>query len=403
MQEELVGLVHRWLQADAASGNATPHLDELLRILKDRPLRRRTVRSMEKTTAQTAYDALWIALGEEHLASFAARPSRSAEGSTGPLAGETVGFWAGLSRTRAMSLYDAFERLAPGADSHDSDTVERLSRALVGIEADPEWMRLVEQGGEFKGSRVFGSEFPSTEHVLLDSETLKIRNQQARYLWRMVDSAEEELPWLGDRVEASIASDEVRRSAKEIGKRIDLLQKTARLSNNAVQRDTPHAGRDRAADGLGHAPGRQGLRHGRHARAASSCAAPRRPSPASWSAARRGSRTGSYESMLIAELEKPETDLPDRQEKIAAILLDLVSDAADQLVESGHPGGGASDEPTGSPAQAELAALGAADVRSRSRRARRGRRSLAPWNSDGSSSTSATPRRRSTSTSAPSA
>ena len=99
-------------------------------------------------------------------------------------------------------------------------------------------MRLVEQGGEFKGSRVFGNEFPSTEHVLLDSETLKVRNQQARYLWRMVDSAEEELPWLGDRVEASIASDEVRRSAKEIGKRIDLLQKTARLSNNAVQRDT---------------------------------------------------------------------------------------------------------------------------------------------------------------------
>ena len=134
-------------------------------------MRRRTVRSMEKTTAQTAYDALWIALGEEHLASFAGAASRSAEGSTGPLAGETVGFWAGLSRTRAMSLYDAFERLAPGADSHDSDTVERLSRALVGIEADPEWMRLVEQGGEFKGSRVFGSQFPSTEHVLLDSET----------------------------------------------------------------------------------------------------------------------------------------------------------------------------------------------------------------------------------------
>ena len=119
VQEEMVGLVHRWLQADAASGNATPHLDELLRILKDRPLRRRTVRSMEKTTAQTAYDALWIALGEEHLASFAGAAARSAEGSTGPLAGETVGFWAGLSRTRAMSLYDAFERLAPGADSHD--------------------------------------------------------------------------------------------------------------------------------------------------------------------------------------------------------------------------------------------------------------------------------------------
>ena len=63
--------------------------------------------------------------------------------------------------------------------------------------------------------------------------------------------------------------------------------------------------------------------------------------------------TSSYESTLIAELEKPETDLPDRQEKIAAIMLDLVSDAAEQLVESGHPGGGASDEPTGTPSQAE--------------------------------------------------
>ena len=33
--------------------------------------------------------------------------------------------------------------------------------------------------------------------------------------------------------------------------------------------------------------------------------------------------------------------------------LHLVSDAADQLVESGHPGGGASDEPAGTPAQTE--------------------------------------------------
>jgi hypothetical protein len=352
VQEELVGIVHRWLQTDAASGNATPHLDELLRILKDRPLKRRTVRSMEKTTAQNAYDALWIALGEEHLGAFAAAAARSAEGSTGPLAGESAGFWAGLSRTRAMSLYDAFERLAPGADSHDRDTIERLSRALVGIEADPEWMQLVEQGGEFKGSRVFGSEFPSTEHVLLDSETRKIRNQQARYLWRMVDSAEEELPWLGERVEASVATDAVRRSAKEIGKRIDLLQKTARLSNNAVQRDTRTLAEivqltgwvtRLAAKGYGtdDTETRELLR-----RTAKNVARELERGKARVS-------TGSYESMLIAELERPETDLPDRQEKIAAILLDLVADAADQLVESGHPGGGASDEPTGTPAQAE--------------------------------------------------
>jgi hypothetical protein len=310
------------------------------------------VRSMEKTTAENAYDALWIALGEEHLASFAAAAARSSEGSTGPLAGETVGFWAGLSRTRAMSLYDAFERLAPGADSHDTDTVERLSRALVGIEADPEWMRLVEQGGEFKGSRVFGTEFPSTEHVLLDSETLKIRNQQARYLWRMVDSAEEELPWLGDRVQPSIASDEVRRSAKEIGKRIDLLQKTARLSNNAVQRDTRTLAEivkltgwvtRLAAKGYGtdDSESRELVR-----RTAKNVAREIERGKARVS-------TSSYESTLIAELEKPETDLPDRQEKIAAIMLDLVSDAAEQLVESGHPGGGAGDEPSGTPAQAE--------------------------------------------------
>ena len=64
---------------------------------------------------------------------------------------------------------------------------------------------------------------------------------------------------------------------------------------------------------------------------------------------------GSYERQLIAELEKPETDLPDRQEKVAAILLDLLADAADQLVESGHPGGGAGgdDASPGPPMGAE--------------------------------------------------
>ena len=156
-----MGLVHRWLQADAASGNATPHLDELLRILKDRPLRRRTVRSMEKTTAENAYDALWIALGEEHLGvvrgggrraarrdrpgRWPARPSASGPGSRR------------RGRCPSTTPSSAWRR-APTRTI--SDTVERLSRALVGIEADPEWMRLVEQGGEFKGSRVFGSDVP---------------------------------------------------------------------------------------------------------------------------------------------------------------------------------------------------------------------------------------------------
>ena len=150
-----------------------------------------------------------------------------------------------------------------------------------------------------------------------------------------------------------MAADEVRRSAKEIGKRIDLLQKTARLSNNAVQRDTRTLAEIVRLTGWVTRLAAKGYGIGRHREPRAAAAAPRRTSPASSSAAGRACAPGSYESMMIAELEKPETDLPDRQEKIAAILLDLVSDAADQLVESGHPGGGASDEPTGSPAQSE--------------------------------------------------
>ena len=115
--------------------------------------------------------------------------------------------WVGAFHLKFWDVEDSDDRVSGpirdvGALLRDTG----FSGALVGIEADPEWMRLVEQGGEFKGSRVFGTEFPSTEHVLLDSETLKIRNQQARYLWRMVDSAEEELPWLGDRVLPSTGS-----------------------------------------------------------------------------------------------------------------------------------------------------------------------------------------------------
>ena len=130
------------------------------------------------------------------------------------------------------------------------------------------------------------------------------------------------------------------------------MQKTARLSNNAIQRDTRALAEivqltgwvtRLAAKGYGtdDTESREQLRRIAKTVARELERGKARVAP------------GSYESMLIAELEKPETDLPDRQEKVAAILLDLVSDAADQLVESGHPGGGASDEPAGSPAQAE--------------------------------------------------
>ena len=165
--------------------------------------------------------------------------------------------------------------------------------------------------------------------MLLDSETLKIRNQQARYLWRMVDSAEEELP-LARRPRRGLGGRPTRcgAPAKEIGKRIDLLQKTARLSNNAIQRDTRALAEivrltgwvtRLAAKGYGtdDTESRELLRRIAKTVARELERGRARVSP------------GSYESMLIAELEKPETDLPDRQEKIAAILLDLVSDAAD--------------------------------------------------------------------------
>jgi hypothetical protein len=342
-QDTVAMLLRRWLQADPGGQGATPHLDELMRLLKARPLRRRSVRSMEATTAETAYDALWITLDDEALGTFGHAASISGEGSNGPLAGESAAFWAGLGKTRAMGLYAAFEAVAPGADRHEDEAVERLSHALAGIEADPEWMEMVERGGENRGAHIFGDEYGSADRLLLRTEAARVPHKGARYLWRMIESSEEDLPWLGEQVEPSDAAREVRLASREIARRIDMQRRIARLSGPGLQRDSKVLSEiirltgwiTRLAakgHGLDDASSRDGLR-----RLARDVARELEPTGAKV-------RPGTYERELVSALERPELELPERQEDVAGVLLDLLAEAAEQLVKTGHPGGGSGGE-----------------------------------------------------------
>jgi hypothetical protein len=252
-----------------------------------------------------------------------------------------------------MGLYAAFEAVAPGADRHEDDAVERLSRALAGIEADPEWMRMVEAGGENRGAAIFGAEYPQAERLLLRTEAGRVGHAGARYLWRMVESSQEEMPWLSDPVEPAEAAQETRLAGREIARRIGFQHRITRLSGPGIQRDprvlaeivrltgwiTRLAARGHGTDD---SSSRDALR--RLAREVAR----------ELEQAGTRVRPGTYERELIAALERPDRDLPERQQDVAGVLLDLIGEAAEQLVESGHPGGGAAaDDSSPTPPNAE--------------------------------------------------